>query len=46
MKHYILNGHEPVEVDDVMEWAKNFEQANRTVAKTTIGEVDVSTVFL
>ena len=44
---YILDGHKPVECDDVIEWAKWFESNNRTVAKTKISkDVDVSTVFL
>lgn len=43
--HYILNGHEPVPCD-VMTWARAFESSNRIVAKTTVGEARVSTVFL
>lgn len=46
MKNYILVGKEPKQVDDIMEWAKSFEGSNRTVEKTTIGDVDISTVFL
>jgi hypothetical protein len=46
MKNYILVGKEPKQVDDIIEWAKSFEGSNRTVEKTTIGDVDISTVFL
>lgn len=44
--HYILDGKEPVEVSDIMTWATQFETAGRIVKKTTLGEVEVSTVFL
>lgn len=44
--YYILNGHEPVEVSDVLEWARWFESADRRVASTAIGNAFVSTVFL
>lgn len=45
--HYILNDKEPVPVDDILEWAKWFEDADRRVALTIIdsGE-EVSTVFI
>jgi hypothetical protein len=43
---YILDGHEVVECNDLMVWAKWFEDADRAVAKTTIGDIRVSTVFL
>lgn len=43
---YILDGHNPVECDDVIEWGKWFETANRHVAKDEIGNVKISTVFL
>lgn len=44
-KYYILNGREvrPVEL---MEWAVWYETADRKVAKTQIGNVKISTVFL
>lgn len=42
---YILNGHEVVPAD-LMTWSKWFEKSDRTVRKTTIGDVDVSTVFI
>lgn len=44
--YYILNGKEPVEVDNVIEWAERFDTKNRVVKQTTIGEVKISTVFL
>lgn len=47
MGWYVLNGHEPIPVDDVIEWAKWFEKGDRRVAKTSIEpNVFVSTVFL
>lgn len=42
---YILDGHKAVPAT-LMEWAKWYETADRTVAKTQIGDVNVSTVFL
>ena len=47
MVNYILEGHKPVKVDDILTWGKWFETADRHVAKTTVNdEVNVSTVFL
>ena len=47
LKYYILKGHEIVETDDITEWSKHFENINeRIVAKTKIGDVEISTVFL
>ncbi len=47
---YILNGKTPVPVDDAIEWARWFGEANtddkRRVARTTIDDTEVSTVFL
>lgn len=43
---YILNGHVPVEEPNFMKWAAWFETANRHVARTELGDVSVSTVFL
>ena len=44
---YKLNDkNEAVEVKDLMEWAKDFETSDRRVAKDTIDDVKVSTVFL
>ena len=44
---YILEGHKVVPCENLMEWAKWYETANRHVAKTQISEdVTVSTVFL
>lgn len=46
LKHYILNEkHEPVVVE-LETWAIWFTLADRTVKKTQVGEVNVSTVFL
>lgn len=46
MQHYILDGKIPVQAQCFMEFALWFESANRTVKKTTIGDAEVSTVFL
>lgn len=44
---YILDGHKVVPCNNLMQWAKWFETADRIVAKTKISdEVRVSTVFL
>jgi len=45
---YILEGHEPKPVKDLLEWARWFEISNnRKVARTQISDdVIVSTVFL
>ncbi len=44
-KHYILAGHEVVEVP-LKTWARWFEEADRRVAKDIIGDIEISTVFL
>jgi hypothetical protein len=44
--HYILNGREPVLVEDLMTWAKWFNKASRRVALTDTDNGQVSTVFL
>jgi len=47
MKRYTLDEKgTPVEAPDVITWAKWFQDAERHVAKETIGEAEVSTVFL
>ena len=43
---YILKDKKPVEETDLLKWAEWFETADRVVAKTKIGEQEVSTVFL
>lgn len=44
---YILDGHTPVPVTDVAVWGKFFgDRSKRRVARTEIGDVTVSTVFL
>ena len=45
-KKYILEGYTPKPINDVFEWGRWFETADRIVAKTKIGKVEVSTVFL
>lgn len=44
--YYVLDGHVPRPVSTAEEWARTFENADRIVAQTTIGEAFVSTVFL
>ena len=44
--HYILDGKDPIEVPDVLTWARWFETANTIVEITHIKRVMVSTVFL
>jgi hypothetical protein len=44
-EHYILKGREAVPVD-MMTWARWFEKGNRVLKRETIGNADVSTVFL
>ena len=46
MKKYILDGHNPIVVEDSREWAQWYEKADRIVAKTTINDIGISTVFL
>jgi hypothetical protein len=43
---YKLDGHDVVPVDDLLEWARWFETADRVIAKTHVGEDEISTVFL
>lgn len=44
--YYILDGHEPKPVNDVIEWAEKGFGPNRQVGDTDVGDVRVSTVFL
>ena len=46
MNYYILNGHEIVPCEDVLEWAKWFEKADRHVGYDEKKDIQVSTVFL
>jgi len=43
--YYILNGHDVVAVS-VEKWGLWFGEADRGVAKSTIGDATISTVFL
>ena len=43
---YILEGHRPILCQSTYEWGRWYETANRSVARTKIGDSDVSTVFL
>ena len=42
---YILDGHNPVLCEDLLEWAKIFDK-DRMVSVDQVGEVRISTVFL
>jgi hypothetical protein len=46
MGKYILEGHTPVLVNDLLAWAKRFGTADRRVEKTEVDGVEISTVFL
>ena len=43
---YILEGKKAVPCNDIIAWGKYFQTADRKVAKDSIGDVDISTVFL
>ena len=43
---FILDGHEPVPCDDLFEWGRWLQTAERKGASDTVGDVRVSTVFL
>ena len=45
-EYYILKGKKAVPVVDFMTWARWFKEADRTVAKSSKGDMRVSTVFL
>jgi len=45
-EHYILEGHKPVMCEDINEWGKWFAKADRVLAQTKIGDIEISTVFL
>jgi len=47
-RYYKLEGHTPVVCSNALEWAQWFESVKeeRIVAKTKIGDIEVSTVFL
>jgi hypothetical protein len=44
--YYMLRQRKTYPVYDLLEWADWFEQANRTVRRSFIGEYFISTVFL
>lgn len=43
---WILQGKTPVKTTDVIAWGRQFQGRERIIAKTRIGEAEVSTVFL
>ncbi|CAJ4971334.1 Uncharacterised protein [Burkholderia pseudomallei] len=43
---YVLDGHEPRRARSVLEWMQWFANADRTIALTSIDDIEVSTVFL
>ncbi len=48
MRHYlyILDGKEPVPELDSIKWATWFQTADRSLARTQVSDVTISTVFL
>lgn len=44
--NYILDGKKAIKCDDLMEWAKWFENCSRRVELTERNNIKVSTVFL
>jgi hypothetical protein len=42
----LLDGHKVKVVSNLIEWAKGLEKQDRRVARTSVGKVEVSTVFL
>jgi hypothetical protein len=44
--YYKLEGGQPVECTDLLDWGRWFETADRTVARTAVNGAEVSTVFL
>ncbi len=44
--HYVLENKIPVAVDNLSEWAMGFDDTQRRVESTHIGDVFISTVFL
>jgi hypothetical protein len=47
MSKYILEGHKPIPVDDILAWGQWFENMdNSRVAFTELENCEVSTVFL
>jgi hypothetical protein len=44
--NYILKGKETVPVEDIIQWAMEFEKQNRQVKLDSVGKVQISTVFL
>lgn len=42
---YILKGYEAIPAS-LMEWADWFENADRTINRTNVGDVSISTVFI
>lgn len=46
LEHYILQGQFVVEEPDILKWAEWFGTADRTVGRSEIQGVTVSTVFL
>lgn len=46
MNKYVLDGHEAKPATDLLTWSAWFETADRTVAKSEVGESEISTVFI
>jgi hypothetical protein len=46
MKNYVLIDNQIIEQPNLIKWLAWFKSANRTIEKTQIGQVTISTVFL
>jgi len=47
IRYYILDaGNQPVRERDPIAWARWMHQTNRAVARTQVGKLNVSTIFL
>ena len=46
MKNYILDGKIPVPCDNIIEWGRWYEKADRHVGSNLINGARISTVFL
>ena len=46
MMNYILDGKNPIECEDILQWGKWFATADRHVNQTKRNGINVSTIFL
>lgn len=43
---YLLDGHKPIPIYDLLTWARSYEHMNRRVKRTHVRGYDISTIFL